>query len=163
MQQWLNMQMCLKASVLCRPQSSSNYALPAGPHSVFCSWDATTWMQTTPRRRSHSTGRIASLSVVEGCKEGASCSDQVYSKYDSWTSGYRPHITQVVNLWLVDDPNLCKRPCWWHIFPVPHFLTEQSVFGCDSKKAKFAANSLQEIGPLRVGKDSLMQQKRTRK
>ncbi|KAG8011940.1 hypothetical protein GBF38_004334 [Nibea albiflora] len=54
--------------------------------------------QSYPPCRLHSAGCVTSLSVVAGQKEGASCSDQVYSKYDSWTSGYRPHVTQVVNL-----------------------------------------------------------------
>ncbi|CAN9513124.1 unnamed protein product [Ophioblennius macclurei] len=110
MQQWLNMQMCLKASVLCRAvvkAPTTHYR-----HASFsvCGCDATAWMQNLdarrresypppPRRGSvpHPNGRVATLSVVAERKESASCSYQVYSKYDSWTSGYRPHITQAVN------------------------------------------------------------------
>lgn len=121
---------------------------PVAPCSVFvagirphgcrrhCS-NCTDGAKSLPRSL-HPTGCVTSLSVEAGSKEGASCSDQVYSKCDSWTSGYRPHITQVVNLWLVVDPNLRKCLHWQQIF--------QFVFGCDSKKATFA-NLQQEIRP----------------
>lgn len=92
---------------LCALQAMVEHQLhtPVAPHSVFvaiqldrrhCSNFAWTYRgNVTPVSF---IGWVTSLSVVSGRKESVSCSDQVYSKCDSWTSGYRPHITQVVNL-----------------------------------------------------------------
>lgn len=106
MQQWLNMQMCLKASVLCRAVVEHQPCTTVTPHSVFVAATPPRGCKPDARRPSFSPGGggshpnsgVTSLSVVVAeRKESASCLYQVYSKYDSWTSGYRPQITQDVN------------------------------------------------------------------
>lgn len=111
---------------LCRLWSSSNYTLLLHPIQCLQLWynlhgyrqhcSNSTDTAKVLHYCLHQTSCVTSLSVVAGRKEGVNCSDHIYSKYDSWTSGYRPHITQVVHLWLVVDLNPCKLLQWQHIF-----------------------------------------------
>lgn len=170
MQQWLNMQMCFKASVLCRPWSSTNCTLLVRPiQCLELRYNRTDVDDTAVTTRGYKEAKLLAyrlqveshLWVVAGRKGSESCSDQVYSECDSWTSSYRPHITQEVNLWLVVDLNLYKALHWQHIlYPVTHFW-------CKLCLAETVKRQLFQIHNRRSGqpkpKDSLMQQKRTRK
>lgn len=51
--------------------------------------------KVAPQHHLHLSGCVTPLSVVAGRTEDASRCDRVYGINDSWTSGYRPHITQV--------------------------------------------------------------------
>lgn len=169
MQQWLNMQMCLKASVLCRPWGELH--TPVAPLSVFgaaiqpdrCArhWSNCAWTQGGKVTPVSFTGWVASLSVVAGRNASVSCSNQVYSKCDSWTSGYRPHTTQLVNLGLVVDLNLTENHLQYKFYLAPHFWCKLCL-AATVERQHFSDSDERRSGQHRP-KGSLMQQKRTRK